>query len=238
MCVSDFREKIKLFVEVGKMKRKKLIAVMLLLGMMVSAAQATVTLVAPTGATALYEQSPQSVAGFLINGKGLSDASIVETGDAVPATYPSHSTSSNDMWRTLKPSDGQPIVGANVQFELGDSYDLFGFHLWNYNEYWSGGESNRGIKIATVEYSTDNGTNWISLGDMTFAQASGLSSYTGEDYSFASTLIGVTDVRFTVVENHGGDRVGLSEIRFAAVPEPASLVLLGLGSLGFLRKRK
>jgi hypothetical protein len=191
----------------------KLMVILLVFGMVVSAAQAIEILVQPTGATASHQQS-SSPAGKLIDGSGLSDASIVETGDAVPATYPSHGTNASDMWRTLKPSDGQPIVGATVQFELGDSCDLSGFHLWNYNEYWSGGESNRGIKIATVEYSTNNGTNWTSLGDMTFAQATGLSNYTGEDYTFASPLIGVTDVRFTVVENHGGDRVGLSEVRF------------------------
>lgn len=220
------------------MRSKIIIAFGLLTALQVSAA----IIIDPVSATANYEQG-SSPGSKLVDGSGLSDATIVETGDAIPALYPTHSTSAGDMWRTLRPADGHPIAGAAVTFDLGagtlTGYDLTGFHLWNYNEFWSGGESSRGIQTATIEYSTDDGGNWTSLGNSVFTQATESSAYAGEDYSFGSTLTGVTDVRFTVVDNWGGDRVGLSEVRFVAIPEPASLGLIGVFSVGtfFIRRR-
>ncbi|MBI9016768.1 MAG: PEP-CTERM sorting domain-containing protein [Phycisphaerae bacterium] len=38
----------------------------------------------------------------------------------------------------------------------------------------------------------------------------------------------------------GGDRYGLGEVRFATetVPEPATMIMLGLGGMSLLRRRK
>ena len=211
------------------MRRMKLMIVLVAFGLTVSAVQATETLVQPTDATASSADSSRP-ATDAIDGSGLSDTTIVETGDAIPAIYPSHNTDSGDMWRSPNGDDG---IGDWIAFELGGAYDLIGFHLWNYNETWGDDsqiEAERGIQVATVEYSTDNGANWTSLGDMTFTQASGSSDYTGEDYSFPGPIVGVTDIRFTVVSNfNNADRSGISEVRFietdalsgAHTPDPA-----------------
>lgn len=51
-------------------------------------------------------------------------------------------------------------------------------------------------------------------------------------------------MRLTVVNNHfggtaaDGDRLGLGEVKFVAVPEPSKAILVGLGGLAFLRRRR
>jgi hypothetical protein len=51
-------------------------------------------------------------------------------------------------------------------------------------------------------------------------------------------------VEFTAVDNHfndqvipGGDRVGLGEIAFEVIPEPATVVLLAIGVMAIFRRR-
>ncbi len=190
----------------------------------ISASAQTNIIVDPTGAVAT---SAQRAAINSVNGYGLNNATIVETGDAIPAVYPSHDTSAGSTWCT-NPSDGDPSGVASITYTLGGAYNLTGFHLWNYNEVWTGDsyvEAQRGISDATMEYSSDNGTNWTLYGDMSFTQASSSSSYTGEDYSFSNTLAGVTDVRYTVLETFdtNSTRAGFSEIRFIADPPPVPL---------------
>ena len=77
-------------------------------------------------------------------------------------------------------------------------------------------------------------------GDQNIAQGFALS---GDSYRY---------VRMAVTDNHfgdpdgfgvhptiGGDRVGLGEVRFAnEIPEPATMLLLGLGGVALLRKRR
>ena len=158
----------------------------------------------------------------LVDGTGLSDDSLVQTGSDTDGSLPTHSTSAGDMWRTKSGYDWSG--GAVVTFELGTAYDLTGMHIWNYNENWSGGEqSYRGVKNAMVEYQAGD-TNWITYADnMEFAEATSSSAYTGEEYTFDSTLMGVTAVRFTCTTNWAedfSDRIGLAEVRFtAAAPD-------------------
>jgi hypothetical protein len=120
-----------------------------------------------------------------------------------------------------------------ITWNLGDLYDLTGFHLWNYNEAYNGQTANtRGIETANISISTDGTIFTTIVTGMNFANASGFDTYTGED----KTLIATAQyVRFNITDNYGDlSNTGLSEIRFIGtipVPEPTTLSSLLVASL-------
>lgn len=186
------------------------------------------------------------------NGSGLSDATIVETGDAEPASYPSHSNSSSDSWWSDVNVENN-IDEVFITFDLGQTYTLEGMHVWNLNHGSSGGRTtSSGVKDLNVEFSTD-GSTFSGAEAFTLTEAPNSTAYTGESRDFAS-LVTARYVRFdvqTTFENDGsttkdGDpqtvevsnRAGLSEVRFLAIPEPATTALVGLGGVILLYRRR
>jgi PEP-CTERM motif len=136
------------------------------------------------------------------------------------------------MWLTDNTQAG------SIDFTLPTIAALSGMHVWNYNED-SGNAAlytQRGIKQMTVGFSTNNGSSFPFTTTVNLQKATGLASYTGEDIVFPSNF-NANYVRFTLVnswsDNNPADPyVGLSEVRFTSVPEPASCVLFGLGAIG------
>ncbi|MHC4520511.1 MAG: hypothetical protein ACYTAS_18130, partial [Planctomycetota bacterium] len=123
-----------------------------------------------------------------------------------------HSTSASDMW-LASPVGGDPV---QIQYEFDKLYKLHEMLVWNYNvqfELILG----FGLKNVTVEVS-ENGADWISLGDVEFAQATAQESYTANT---AVDLGGVAAqyVRLTVNSGYGMmGQFGLSEVRFLYIP--------------------
>ncbi len=124
-----------------------------------------------------------------------------------------HSTDSDDMWLARPPADGAPL---QIEYAFGAVYKLYEMLVWNYNvefELLLG----FGVQNATVEYS-ENGADWITLGDIDFNQATAKENYT------ANTIIdfgGVAAqyVRLTVNTGFGMmGQFGLSEVRFLYIP--------------------
>ena len=126
-----------------------------------------------------------------------------------------HSTTSQDMW-SARPADGDPIW---IEYAFDRVYKVHEMLVWNYNvqfELLLG----FGIKKATVEYS-DDGTNWVVLGDFELAQATARA-----DYAANTTIdfggVAVKGVRLTVNSSYGtSGQIGLSEVRFLYVPVQA-----------------
>ncbi|PXA04401.1 hypothetical protein DDZ13_07670 [Coraliomargarita sinensis] len=117
-------------------------------------------------------------------------------------------------------------------FDLGQSYELDGMHIWNYNSPESRGIEDVNIKFATTLTGTfgstdETDTGWGTATAETFTQASKLNTYTGETYSLGSTVT-ARYVLFDIQTNYGDSYVGLDEVRFTgtAVPEPSSFALL------------
>lgn len=144
---------------------------------------------------------------------------------------------SHGTFRT--PNDELP---ATIIFDLEGNYDLSSMTVWNYNEV---NLTSRGANNVEVLVASSVGGAFTLLGNFTFAQALGNSTTAfGEDHALsAAAADNARLVRFNITTNHGGDAdfSGLSKIRFdgvVAVPELSSAVLLGLGGLSILMRRR
>jgi len=124
-----------------------------------------------------------------------------------------HSAKSADMWLSGENAD-QPTF---IEFTFNRLYKLHQMLVWNYNiqfEAFLG----YGFKNTTVEYS-ENGVDWMVLGDFEFAQATSLPAYASNTtIDFEGRA--VQAVRLTANSNWGGafPQYGLSEVRFTYVP--------------------
>ena len=81
----------------------------------------------------------------------------------------------------------------------------------------------------------------VFLSDSTFFDVLNLDSTassgsSGEFLGFVSTGVAITEIRFNA---SGGDgEVGIDDLQYGAVPEPATLTLLGLGAVAVLRRKR
>jgi hypothetical protein len=205
-------------------------------------------LVTPTGIT--YTTTPNQEEGLnlgdennIINGNGLSG-----TPDFANYTSITHAAVSFDApgnaWATIDPGpaagDFYPQGGIAPVFEmtLDEVYELTDFVYWGY--YFDSPNGNEGREFL-LEFSTDGGSTFPTsttvsspLGTLAFANA--LTLPLGGSFD-------ANAVRMTITDNHfggpaGGDRVGMGEVRFVAIPEPSSAILGSLALIGLLRRRR
>ncbi len=222
------------------------------LGMLVSSVQAATIIVNAEGVTANLGANGNADGvrppAHLIDGSGLSDATLVETGDAIPGTLPTHTNVLNDQWRMniidhiSNPGNFDVALTFDLDLDNSDSYDITGVYLWNYNE--GNNLSERGLNMVLIQTSTD-GTNFTQVGpgEFDFAPAPETSTYAPQFIDFGTTLSGVSDIRFIMqgADSNGGDIrwLGAAEVRFTAVPEPSSAaLLLGAGSMLLMVRRR
>jgi hypothetical protein len=123
-----------------------------------------------------------------------------------------HSVDNADMWLAT-PVDGAPVT---IAFDLGSVHKLHEMLVWNYNvafELFLG----YGFKEVTVEHSVD-GTDWVVLGDVEFAQATTLDTYTANT-TIAFGGVPARHVRLTANSGYSMlGQFGLSEVRFTSIP--------------------
>ncbi len=179
-------------------------------------------------------------------GLGTAGAASVETGEPIPENWPAHGSGHIFSYWMSENTLGEG--NEWIMFDLGAEYLLGGLHQWNYNES-SDAATNNGIKDLTIKFATssagydaDDVTHsvWGNAFDTTFAVATGSSTYTGQTIDFDSART-ARYVLFDTTNTHhptGYNRTGLSEIRFTAIPEPSSLILLAAGFLGLLGLRR
>jgi large repetitive protein len=168
-----------------------------------------------------------------VNGVGLSSPSLTATH---AGTIPPNSWVSTPGTLT-----------GQITFSFGGLYSVNSFSFWNQNGGGPGEMGTSGIRGVQVLTSTD-GIVFTPLvgGPLTFAQVTGSTNLPPEIFSFAA--VNATHFRFMVLSNWGETQVnvtGFGEVGFngaAAVPEPATMLLLGSGLTGFaaraLRRRK
>jgi hypothetical protein len=126
-----------------------------------------------------------------------------------------HSDRAPDMWLGT-PSGGDP---AYIQYEFDTVYKLHELLVWNYNVQFEL-VLGFGFKDVTIEY-TENGTDWMVLGDAQFAQGTTLSNYAANTV-VALNGVAASGLRLTANSAYGPmGQYGLSEVRILAVPVQA-----------------
>jgi hypothetical protein len=145
--------------------------------------------------------------------------------DSYIASGPTHNALGGaTVWTSL------PLTTGNLDFTLGATYTVESFALWNVTQ----GSGN----TAAVQ-----GFNLLAGNDPSFAGATVLGSYTAGNiglsnaapaqvFTFAPTS--ASYIRMQITSNYGGVRTSIGEGAFevAAVPEPASALLFGVGAIG------
>jgi len=122
-----------------------------------------------------------------------------------------HSTIAEDGWISCDMTPNPNASRGNshwIMYDLGYEYFLGQSTFWNMN---ASGRTNEGVKEVVVDYSMD-GSTWTEWGTFSLneAQASGL--YEGESGPNFGNLQ-AQFILLTVLENHGGACVGISEIK-------------------------
>jgi len=139
-----------------------------------------------------------------------------------------HSADMTAMWLSAaggggagNPSPSGSTGAAWIAYEFPQVYRLHEMLVWNYNAFTN---ENRGMRNVTIEYSLD-GITYSTLGTThELNQAPGTGDYapnTAVDFQGATARY-VVITASTVDGNWGGDRYGLSEVRFLHVPMRAS----------------
>lgn len=131
-----------------------------------------------------------------------------------------HSTNWFDGWMSCEVAPNPNPAYENSHWIMYDLKGVFTINrswFWNYNDVNNLGN---GIQQAQVDFSMD-GVSWTPGLTINLTQASGLPTYEGEagpDFAGMDTRY----ILITGLQNHGGDCMALSEVRFEAEPKNVS----------------
>lgn len=166
----------------------------------------------------------------------ISDSGMSFDGSTTAAnlhTY-TYTRSFNEFWHA-----NEAPAGVYIEFDLGGDYTLETMVVWNYQPLASyPGEVSRGFKQFDMVLLDSGGGTIATFNDIIIAQAVAQNFMPGEIVDFADTA-GVRKVRLELDSNYDGSNyAGLTRVRFTGVPEPGSMVLLGLGGMMALGRRR
>jgi hypothetical protein len=151
------------------------------------------------------------------------------------ATYTPNG-SGNGTWLT----NTGDVASAWIQYDLGSLMDVGQAYIWQRSQT---NLTSRGVKDFTIDGSVD-GTTWnpLTFTSLVLQEAVNGAPVSAQSFALTQNNLGIRYVKINVDSNYGdADYVGLTEVRFVAVPEPGTLALAGLGiaaaACGFRRRR-
>ena len=189
-------------------------------------------IITPTSVTSSTSADDLWSANNLINGSGLS-------GDGLSATHAG--AASTNSWVTNDPAGPNGAYfdqgpAPVLTFDLGGTYLVNNLHVWQFAL-----SNDNQARTATLDFSS-TGTGGVFSGAIQVSLNTSTSPVPVQSFSFGP--VSANAARLTITGNYdgdsgsGGDRVGLSEIKFSSVPEPTSLVMFALASLAGVRRRR
>ncbi len=167
----------------------------------------------------------------IINGNGLNPAGVVldETNVLTTTHASGRFVGANTVVRDNAGSDS--II---ADFLFNTAQDLDRIFVWNYTQ---PPLNNRGVQ--NFEIFINGSTTPFQTGALASADPN---NHVAQQITLDSTAVGVTSLRFSGLNNFGGNAIGIDEVRFgtpAAIPEPGSLTLLAMATCGlFIRRRR
>lgn len=149
------------------------------------------------------------------------------------ATYTPNG-SGNGTWTT----NTGDVANAWIQYDLGSLMDVGQAYIWQRSQT---DLTSRGVKDFTIDGSVD-GTTWnpLTSTSLLLQEAVNGAPVSAQPFNLTQNNMGIRYVRINVDSNYGDDYVGLTEVRFVAVPEPGTLALAGLGiaAAACIRRRR
>ncbi len=239
--------------------RMKINAFLLIASFAIGAPLFADVIVAPATPTSNVAADAGSTLAGLVSGTQLS-ASVLNGSDATAALGVTHTsgTLANSYVSAQSGADYFALGTAPAfTFTFGTAvHDINSIIVWNYASVASGNAApNNATKTFNLQFFSDAAAT-VSLGSETgFTLARSLGGSTTVEqvaqrlfFSGGGDYDGVRAIRMTLTDNYagqaggaGGDRVGLAEVRFTAVPEASTYGLLGAGALAaaaLVRRRR
>ena len=219
--------------------RKQSLTLSVAAALLVFGGQASAAVITPTSATSTTTIGGSRTITAAIDSTGLTDVS--DPGSVLDDLHDGGGSNTHYLSDAGVASGGLSTTEV-LTFDLGGAFNVDTIYYWAYNR----PEEERGIKTFDIAFSTNGGSSYsaavsaasLGMADWTKGTTSS-SQQSSVDTRSITNQVGVTNIRLTNIQNFGGDRIALAEIRFGGVvPEPGSLALLGLGGLCVLRRRR
>lgn len=130
--------------------------------------------------------------------------------------------------------------GAYVEYYLNTTVNIFGYDITAINTYGGYSDPGRDAQQYAMSYSLVGDASWIAYDSVDY-NPEAAQEFSAILVAWSMNLTGVDAIKIQWADPVENGAVGMSEIDVigtATIPEPATMLLLGLGTLAALKKKK